>query len=156
MIFLKLQKKGGQKLEHITKLILFIASIFITIGIISFALIAYHQSLRTSSISNNQLNDFSKQLSISDLVMYDGKEIQGNDVVNLIKKKLGEFTDTEIAPIYINVVTSKSINKYINGVNVNNIQNFTSVNYINPNAIFLGEIQKDKNHVILGIKFTQK
>lgn len=96
-----------------------------------------------------------------DIVMYDGEEIRGAEVVNFIKKYLGDYEEAEEAPIYIEVVSKYSgatyTQKYTNNIHISDIKNFSKQSYyIKPTAIFTGEVIRNENKVILGVKFTQK
>jgi hypothetical protein len=96
-----------------------------------------------------------------DILMYDGEQIRGSEVVNFIKKRLGDYSTTQKAPIYVEVVKkapgSNHNHTYTNNEYIADIKNFSSIErYIKPTAIFIGEVIKTENRVILGVKFTQK
>lgn len=96
-----------------------------------------------------------------EFVRYDGESIRGSELVNFIKKQLGDFSTTETAPIYVEVVTKASssfyTNIYTNNQHIEDIRNFSSINYyIKPTAIFTGEVIRTGNDVIIGVKFSQK
>lgn len=92
--------------------------------------------------------------------MYDGEEIRGSEVVNLIKKELGDYSPSETAPLYIEVVTRLSettyINTHINSGHIEDVKKFSCIEYyIKPTALFIGEVIRTENRVIIGVKFTQ-
>lgn len=96
-----------------------------------------------------------------DIVKYDGEEIRGSEVVNFIKKHLGDYDTTEEAPIYVKVIKkapgSTNPKTYKNKKHVSDINNFSNMDhYIKPTAIFKGEVIRNTNKVILGVEFTQK
>lgn len=96
-----------------------------------------------------------------DITKYDGEEIRGSEVTNFIKKHLGDYDASETAPIYVEVITKNSgstnINTYYNKTYIEKIKNFSELqHYIKPTAIFKGEVIRNANKVILGVKFTQK
>jgi hypothetical protein len=109
-----------------------------------------------SNIAVEHLNEFNKELSESDLTMYDGYEVTGSDVVNLIKKQLGSFGAAEAAPLYVYVKTNNAENTYQNGALITKIQDFSSTQYVKPVAKFNCSIVRDLNDVIIGITFQQK
>jgi hypothetical protein len=90
------------------------------------------------------------------MMMYDGNEVNGSDIVNLIKKILGDYTNLETSPVYVYVKTSLAENTYTNNIYIPYIKNFTDTRYIKPTAVFTGGVVKNKNDVIIGIKFIQK
>lgn len=96
-----------------------------------------------------------------DIVMYDGEDIRGSEVVNFIKKHLGDYDVSDQAPIYVNVITKASASvythTYTNNKYIDDIKNFSSIEYyIKPTAIFVGEVIRTDNKVIIGVEFTQK
>lgn len=132
------------------------ASVFITCGIIAFGIIAYKNASNTTVQTSKEMNQLSSDLSESDFYRYNGKEVQGDDVLNCIKEVLGEYGTTDTSPVYVYVVTSQSSNTYVNSACIDKISDFTETNYINPLAKFRGEVIKNKNKVIIGINFTQE
>lgn len=96
-----------------------------------------------------------------DIARYDGEEIRGSQVINYIKKNLGDYTAEEIAPIYVRVVTkvsgSEYVNDYMNNEHIKEIKNISETDhYIKPTANFDAEVIRSGNKVILGICFTQR
>lgn len=95
-----------------------------------------------------------------DIKIYDREEVRGSEVVNFIKKHLGNYEASEEAPIYIKVQNhgddSDYTNTYTNKVYLEDIKNFSSLkHYIKPTAIFVGEVIYSTNRTILGVKFSQ-
>ena len=96
--------------------------------------------------------------------MYDGLEVSGSEVVNVINK----YKNDEFGVI---VETNKSTTNYINNITVDannvatlgssssaSIKDTTNVRnsaYINQNAQFVGEALRDSNNAIIGIRFKQ-
>lgn len=132
------------------------AGAVITCIVLSVGFYFARESRGLSSTSANKLNDFSTELTESNITIYDDLEVTGSDVVNFIKRQIGGYTATELAPIYVYVKTSKSENSYTNGEYVENIKNFSHNRYINPLGKFAGKIVRDANKVIVGIQFIQK
>lgn len=96
-----------------------------------------------------------------DIAKYDGEKVRGSQVINYIKKNLGEYTTGEAAPIFVRVVTKASgyeyVNEYTNNEHLKDIKNISEADhYIKPTASFSAEVIRSGNKVILGICFTQK
>lgn len=94
------------------------------------------------------------------ITMYDGEEIRGSEVVNLIKKELGDYSSSEEAPLYVEVVTKLSDTIYskthTNNEYIDDIKNFSNLEYyIKPTALFTGKLIRTENRVIIGLLFTQ-
>lgn len=97
----------------------------------------------------------------SEIAMYDGETIRGDELRNLIKEQLGEYSADETAPIYVKVTTVTNgttyINTYQNKQYISYIKDISSYQYfIKPTAYFKGAINRSTNQAILGITFVQK
>lgn len=96
-----------------------------------------------------------------ELSMYDGEVIRGSEVVNLIKKELGDYSYPDEAPIFIKVVTRSSEDTssftYVNNEYIDDIRSFSCTErYIKPTALFTGKVMRNENRVIIGLEFTQE
>lgn len=105
--------------------------------------------------------EISEDYSNYEIIKYDGEEIRGSEVVNFIKKHLGDYTLSETAPIYTEVTTVTSgttySNTYDNKEHLSDIKNFSSLSYyIKPTAMFTCNVIMSTNKAILGIQFIQK
>lgn len=149
--------EGGKKyMDMFTKVLCIVATIFIVIGVVTFGKHIFYDARDISTENAKQLNDLSDELSESELSRFDGTEWYGSDVVNFIKKKLGDYGTNGEAPIYVEVKTSLSINKYKNGGDIEKIQDFTDGKYIKPTAKFKSEVKRSNNNVIIGVSFIQE
>lgn len=95
------------------------------------------------------------------IMKYDNEEIRGSDVVNYIKNELGDYSPSETAPIYVQVITVVDgisyDNTYTNNKHISDIKNFSNKQYyIKPTAWFTGKVVRTENKAILGVVFTQK
>jgi len=122
-------------------------------------------SLEGTMDSANQLISKQEQtlseIEEYDIMKYDNEEIRGSEVINFIKKYLGDFSPEEEAPIYVRVKTVSAEgshdNTYINSEHISDIKNFSSLqHYIKPTAWFTAEVIRTENKVILGVAFMQK
>lgn len=143
-------------MDNALKGLIIAAGVAITCFIISIGFYFARESNSLAAESANKLNEFSNELSESDITMYDGLEVTGSDVVNFIKKELGKYGESEIAPFYVYVKTTIAESTYQNDLNFKNMQNFTDPLYIKPISKFTGEVVRDGNNVIIGIRFMQK
>lgn len=96
----------------------------------------------------------------SEITKLDGETIRGSEVVNFIKEQLGNYSASEVAPIYVKVTTVINgrtyQNTYQNKLHISHIKDFSSTQYyIKPTASFQGTIERSKNQAILGITFIQ-
>jgi hypothetical protein len=147
------------KLNHITdaaKILLFAATIIITCIIVSLGFQAADAAKDISSSAVRQIEELNGDIQNGDINRFDHAEVYGSDVMNFIKKHLGDFSDTETGAIFVTVKTSLSENTYTNNSYFSEMKDFTTTKYIKPTALFIGSVLMNDNKVILGISFTQK
>ena len=93
--------------------------------------------------------------------MYDGTEVSGSEVLNVIRKfsdeTMGILVQTNKNKTYYNYdfdVDKGELGKALDN-SYKNAQDVASDKYINPTARFQGSIVKDVNGTIIGIVFAQ-
>lgn len=143
-------------MDNSLKGLILAAGVMITCLVISLGFYTSGEAKEIASTSNSELNEFSTELKEGDITSFDGLSVTGGDVVNFIKKKLDQYSSTEISPLAIYVKTSVSENTYINNSIFANIKNFTHSQYINPLGKFTGEVIRDANDVISEVRFVQQ
>lgn len=147
------------KINHITdvvKILIFAAAIIITCLIVALGFRAADTAKALSNSAITQMAEMNNDIKDSDIKKFDKNEVYGSDVMNFIKKYLGDYTSSEAAPIYVLVRTSLSENTYVNGEDIKNLKNFTHEKYIKPTALYHGEVIMNKNKIIIGVEFKQK
>lgn len=142
-------------MSNALKLILIAVSLLITCIVVKVGMIVVDNAKALSDTANEQITNMNQEMSNGEIMIYED-EVYGADVINAIKKLLGNYTSTETAPLYVYVKTSNSENTYINSTYFSYITDFTNSKYIKPTAVFDGEVVKNKNRVIVGIKFIQQ
>lgn len=149
----------GMKTNYITdatKIMILAASTLITCVLVALGLSTMRSARNLNDTAMAQIIELNNELKDSDMKRFNGIEVYGSEVVNLIRKELGDYDDGESAPIYIRIISSTSDYTYTNGSQIKNLQNFTHERYIKPTAVFIGNVDINENDVILGIRFTQK
>lgn len=148
-------------MENSLKGLLLAAGTIITCIVIGLGFYIAREARDTAAGGAGQISKLNAEFNESDKVMYDGLEVSGSEVVNVINK----FKNSNIS---IMVSTNKKTTYYIytmtegkNGIgtvstaSVKDAQKSDHVSYINPNAQFMGEIIRDINNTIIGISFLQ-
>lgn len=141
------------------------AGTVITCIVISLAFYITRGSRDTATSAFSNISKINAEFNESDKVMYDGLSVAGSEVINVINKYKNE-------KLSIVVRTKKSEINYgydITGNNadgweldkastrsINNAKDIKDLAYINQSSQFTGEILRDKNNTITGIKFTQE
>lgn len=143
-------------MSNVTKFLLLAFGLGLTCLLIIYFKRVADTGFETSNTAVEALDEFNSNLSESDLTMYDGLNVKGSDAVNFIKKHLGGYSATEVAPMYVYVKTSTAETLYKNGGALPDIQDFSSLLYIKPIATFICSIVRDANEVIIGISFQQR
>lgn len=139
-----------------TKIIILASTTIITCILVSLGFVSMRSAKELNQTAISQMTDLNNELKDSDIKMFDNIDVYGSEITNLIKKELGDYGEGETGHLYVYVKTSRKENTYYNGSQISNLKNFTHENYIKPTAIFLSEIDKNENGVILGVRFTQK
>lgn len=148
-------------MENSLKGLILAAGVIITCIVIGLGFYIAREARDTAANGAGQISKLNAEFNESDKVMYDGLEVSGSEVVNVINK----FKNNNIS---IRVATKKCLMSYIYSLNldgsalgaksaadVKDAQKTSSITYINPNAQFMGEILRDINNTIIGIAFTQ-
>lgn len=151
-------------MENSLKALILAAGVVITCIVISLGFYISREARDTSSKGVAQITKLNAEFDESDKVMYDGLPVRGSEVINVVNK----FKNEELSIV---VNTKKSSNQYGRAITIgsNNVselgsrvsnsiktaQNIDSANYINQNAQFVGEILRDANNTIVGIRFVQ-
>lgn len=149
-------------MENSLKGLLLAAGTIITCIVVGLGFYIAREARDTAANGAGQISRLNAEFNESDKIMYDGLEVSGSEVVNVVNK----FKNNDLS---IKVTTKKGTYYYNNGLNadgselkegsgasIKEAQKSTSTNYINPNEQFLGSVIRDANNTIIGISFTQK
>lgn len=152
--------------ENVLGFIKWASGIIITLAIISISFLVFNMAKEGTMEGVNQINEMNQKLAESDVTIYDGAEVTGTDVRNIIK----EFEDEYIG---INVKTGKNPSGIWYGYNVSISSDVATIGsastsklsdatdekstyYINPYGKFEGKVYRDKNGAVAAICFTQQ
>ncbi|HHT88927.1 MAG TPA: hypothetical protein GX002_07955 [Clostridiales bacterium] len=150
----------NKNIDIVPQIFLAVVGVILTGIIIYYVINSARSMTRAADIVIANTEGIAAEYAKHDITMYDGEEIRGSEVVNFIKKQLGDYDVTETAPIYVEVFTKVSdstvYNKYENKKHIKDIKNFSNMqHYIKPTAVFKSEVIINANKVILGVRFTQ-
>ncbi len=146
------------KTNHIseaTRIMLIAASVIITCIIVWIGFSLANTSREISKSASEQLRELNNDIKDSGIMKYDGVIVDGSEVINCIRKYLGDYDSTQTAPIYVTVTTTVT-NTYTNGQYLEKIRSFADPKYIKPTARLKGKVVKNTNKVIVGIVFNQQ
>jgi type II secretory pathway pseudopilin PulG len=147
--------------DMVMYIFLSVVAVIIVGLIIVFIRNSLNSTMDTANHLINEQEQTTSEIEEYSIMKYDNEEVRGSEVVNFIKKYLGDYSNTETAPIYVKVTTVTSgvtyNNTYTNGGYISDIKNFSSNQYyIKPTAWFTGKVIRTKNKAILGVTFTKK
>lgn len=132
------------------------ATVIVTCTIVWLGFQATEMARGLSNNAMGQMQDFADDIKDSGIMKFDGTRIDGSEVINCIRKNLGEYENLETAPVYITVTTGSATNTYTNNTYFSNITSFADTRYIKPMSNFQGDVVKNENGVIMGIVFVQQ
>lgn len=130
-----------------------ILAVVVVIACILSAIALYMVNRGKSTINNgnNQYSALMSDFTELDKTMYDGLEVSGDDVINVIDMLKGDSTVAVGVYTLLNSVTGKEYS--VSGYTV---PEKSSDDYINPSATFKGKITKNSNGIVVRIDFTQQ
>lgn len=148
-------------MENSLKGLMLAAGIIITCIIISLGFYVAREARDTASEGTGQINQLQAEFTDASKTMYDGTEVSGSEVLNVIRKfsdeTIGILVQTKKKQTFYNYsfdMEKGELGKELDS-SYKNAQDMVSEEYINPTARFDGSIIKDTNGTIIGIIFTQ-
>lgn len=155
-------------MENSLKGLLLAAGTIITCIVISLGFFIAREARDTAADGAGQISKLNAEFNESDKVMYDGMMVSGSEVVNVINKFRNNMLSVTVKTKLSNISYNYYLTKVEDGTmeadwrlgEESSVKGYTAIElnqtgYINPNAQFRGEVIRDKNHVIIGIVFTQ-
>lgn len=148
-------------MDNSLKGLILAAGTIITCIVISLGFYISREARDTAASGAGQISKLNAEFNESDKVMYDGLNVSGSEVVNVINKfKNGDIAiqvNTKKTSVYYDNVLDDTLSSVVgtSSASVKSAQKTSSNAYINPNAQFLGNIIRDVNNTIIGITFSQ-
>lgn len=152
-------------MENSLKGLILAAGVIITCIVIGLGFYISREARDTAAGGAGQISKLNAEFNESDKSMYDGLEVSGSEVINVINKFKNEDVCIEVKTKkstvqYCRSMSSNSDGSYELGSattsNTKNAQDINHVNYVNPNAQFSGTVLRDANNAIIGINFVQQ
>ena len=134
------------------KALLIAASTIITCIIVGLGFTMAREARQIGNHVVEEMNRYRITVEEQDYIKYDGVTVYGNDVVNLMKKELlGDVNELSIT-----VEDGSGTYTYQTAEDVKRVQQPESGYYIVPTAEYLGNVVKNRNEVIVELKFIKK
>lgn len=149
-------------MENSLKGLMLAAGTIITCIIISLGFFIAREAKDTAAAGAGQINSLNAEFSENARTIYDGTEVSGSEVLNVIRKFQGEaigimvetMKDTTFYGYTYDEETGEL--KKESNIDYKSAQKETNSNYINPIGRFMGAIVRDVNGTITGIEFVQQ
>lgn len=149
-------------MDNSLKGLILAAGVIITCLVVGIGFYISREANATATSGVGQISKMNKEVSESDKSMYEGMDVSGSEVINIINK----YKTDDIS---IKVTTKKSTVYYVRNLknsdselstgstaSVKDAQTITSDYYINQKAQFTGEVLRDVNDTIIGLSFQQQ
>lgn len=134
------------------KIVEIAAIVSILVIVISISFLLANRGKNASDAVGARISSTNVKISESDKTKYDGEELSGADVINAIK---GNASNVIVSVQTITGADGATLTReYSLDTDYSAVP--SDVNYINPNAVFSGAIERNSNDVITKIKFTQE
>jgi len=133
------------------------ASIIVTLFLITLGMGLVKVSKNISNTTTDKLIDTQLDISQSEILMKDGQEEKGSDLINFYKKHLGKYEEGEKSPfkITINKKDGKKF-EYENGSSIDRLREIGNAEYIKPLSLYKVKVVINKNRVITEVIYSQK
>ncbi len=149
-------------MENSLKGLMLAAGTIVTCLIISLGFFIAKEAKDSATSGANQISKLNNEFMENDKIIYDATEVSGSEVINVIRKfrndmlgilvttKKGTTAYTYTVDEKTGTLDKAAVTEYQAGKAV------TEKDYINPTARFMGNVIRDANGTIIGIKFEQR
>lgn len=147
------------KYNHITdatKVLLIAATTMITCIIVALGMNTMGIAKELNLNATDQISRLNNDLKDSDIKRMDGALVSGSEVVNFIKKYLGDYSDPYKSTMTVSVKTDRIDKSYDSEDDIKKLRDFTHSYYIKPTANFLASVEHNKNGIIMSVRFVQQ
>lgn len=145
---LKKIKRMVISMDNSLKGLILAAGVIITCIVIGLGFYISREAKNTSNNGASQLSSMNAEYQDVNKAMYDGLKISGREVKEVI-----EGLSSSTFTVFVKTGDGE-MGTYVSSET--DSPGFRLKGYINPDAMFLGEIKKDNNNVITSVTFTQQ
>ncbi|NLP34808.1 MAG: hypothetical protein GX359_06365 [Clostridiales bacterium] len=161
-----------------TKVLILVATVIVVCVLCAVGFKMVNEGKSSVNASTNNFNNMTSQYSDIDLAIYDGANVQGSEVTNLIRNAI---ESKDYLSIRVKTKAAKNYKDYnyefvepdnsgagSSGIKYALLDDYIGTDadsqlesdkaekeYINPSAQFAGKVYKDANGIIICIEFTQ-
>ncbi len=143
-------------MENSLKGLMMAAGVVVTCVIIGLGFYMMREAQSTAKAAGDEMGQLRYRLEEAEYGQYDGLEIIGADLTNLIKKELGSIYTGDVPDVKITVSGGKGTYTYRDNTYLYALQDSTSEKYIEPLSVFTGKVMRDSNRAVTEIIFNVK
>lgn len=149
-------------MENSLKGLILAAGTIITCLVISLGFFIAKEAKASAENGANQIGKLNAEFFEGDKVIYNGTQVSGSEVINLIRKFEKEKisliiqTNRSLIPYFYSYNESTGTLVMTGDMDYDPSIDVDDPNYINPTARFYGSIQRDKNGSICVLRFVQE
>ena len=147
--------------DNSSKIIILIVSLAVTCGLISFIFFIFNSAKDAGNKLADDTINMATGIADSEITQYDGEEISGATLINLVKT----YKNNASAKIYITVYNGVSITQYLwddtlsNKITTPSVADMKDISnqntYVNQTKYFLGQVvYADGTNAIVGLNFS--
>ncbi len=151
--------------ENASKGLSLTATIFLTIGLITIAVSIYFIAVAGTKTAQDDMSGLTNTLQQSKFSAYDNSIVSGSQIINVIRQYMKQdafgvkvTTGKKSTKIYGDTFDEKTgeVSKGTKNDDLDDAQDQSSADYINPSGRFTSKVITDSNGVVRGIVFTQR
>lgn len=148
--------------DTIPGFVVFIGGLVIAALIVSVGFFIYNNQKETSNAVVEQTNRINVQLQEAEWTQYEGMEVTGSEIINVIKRMKDSGTYVEVngykfcADDAGNNKTNDEFSKDLAAAKRRSAASEGSATYINPSTLYIGSVvREEESDAIVGIVFTK-
>ncbi|MBO8463440.1 MAG: hypothetical protein IAC13_05855 [Firmicutes bacterium] len=146
-------------MENSLKGLLLAGATVITCIILGLGFYIAREAKSTASSGAEQINRLHAEFIEGDKVLYDGVQVSGSEVIHAIHKFQNEDLCIQVSTKKGGIVSYGYTDTTLSTKSSHTwkeTQNIKGTYYINPTALFQGEVVRDDNFAIVGLVFKQQ
>lgn len=143
-------------MENSLKGLIMAAGVIVTCVIVALGFRMMREATVLADTAVDEMQDTQRNMYETRFSQYDGLQVSGADVVNVIKKYLGTVDPGEIPEVTFSVVNGGTAHTLRDNSLLGGLQDPDSPLYVSVIDIYRGRVERDSNKVITGLIFTRK
>lgn len=149
-------KTGICSIEIAPRALLMAAAVMLSVLLISIMISQYNSAREVVNSSSDVMSRKAEEIRNSDIMQYDGLTVTGEDVINFMKKNLGEDAEMYGQLTVTLKGVSGNILSYSDTESVSSLTDPENEKYIRPFSKWKCSVKKNKNGIITEVIFSKK